>query len=74
MPEYGFAGDTPDVEWITRLGVDPVSDWIVISGDHRIRKNKAERAAWIATGTAGTSAGHPSSTAGNSVLGVQTNV
>jgi hypothetical protein len=29
------------------LGADNPADWVVITGDHRIRKNRAERAAWI---------------------------
>jgi hypothetical protein len=49
MPEHGFDHDTPDVDWITKLGADNAV-WIVITGDHRIRKNKAERAAWIRAG------------------------
>ena len=50
MRDYGFAHDTPDIDWITRLGADSAGDWIVITGDQRIRKNKAERAAWIRAG------------------------
>jgi hypothetical protein len=49
MPEFGFAHNTPDVDWIKGLGADH-SVWIVVTGDHRIRKNKAERAAWIRAG------------------------
>jgi hypothetical protein len=49
MSEYGFAHNTPDVEWIARLGSDSAV-WIVVTGDQRIRKNKAERAAWIRAG------------------------
>jgi hypothetical protein len=49
MPEYGLAHDTADVDWITRLSTDP-ADWIVVTGDQRIRKNIAERAAWIRAG------------------------
>lgn len=49
MPGFGFDHDTPDVEWITKLGEDNAV-WIVVTGDHRIRKNKAERAAWIRAG------------------------
>ena len=49
MPEYGFAHDTKDVDWITRLGSDP-ANWIVITGDQRIRKNEAELRAWIRAG------------------------
>ena len=37
MPEYGFAHDTKDVDWITRLGSDP-ANWIVITGDQRIHQ------------------------------------
>lgn len=49
MPEYGLSHDSQDVEWIERLAEDP-SPWIVITGDQRIRKNIAERAAWIRAG------------------------
>ncbi|MBJ7403384.1 MAG: hypothetical protein JHD07_08840 [Bradyrhizobium sp.] len=52
MADYGFAGNTPDVDWITRLGADPAV-WIVITGDQRIRKNLAERTAWIRAGLKG---------------------
>jgi hypothetical protein len=37
MPEYGFAHDTADIDWITRLSTD-AADWIVVTGDQRIRK------------------------------------
>jgi hypothetical protein len=47
MPDYGFDGSTPDIDWITKLGADQPADWIVITGDQRIRKNLAERKAWI---------------------------
>ena len=47
MPEYGFQHDTPDVDWIMRLAADQPADWIVVTGDQRIRKNLAERTAWI---------------------------
>lgn len=49
MPEYGLSHRSTDIEWIERLGAD-VSPWIVITGDQRIRKNLAERAAWIRAG------------------------
>jgi hypothetical protein len=49
MPEYDFAHDTSDVDWITRLSTD-AAEWIIITGDQRIRKNIAERAAWIRAG------------------------
>ena len=47
MPDYGFTDKTDDVDWINRLAVDTPADWIVITGDQRIRKNLAERSAWI---------------------------
>ncbi len=47
MSDYGFRHDTEDVEWITRLGADSPADWIVITGDQRIRRNLAERTAWV---------------------------
>jgi hypothetical protein len=47
MPDYGFSHDTNDIEWITRLADDHPANWIVITGDQRIRKNLAERTAWI---------------------------
>ncbi|MCV0387564.1 MAG: hypothetical protein K5821_14275 [Nitrobacter sp.] len=49
MKEFGFSHDTPDIDWITGLAADS-SDWIVVTGDQRIRKNLAERAAWIRAG------------------------
>ncbi|WP_337174973.1 hypothetical protein [Paludisphaera sp.] len=39
-----FSPTTPDVEWIQTLAADD-SPWIVVSGDGRILKNKAELAA-----------------------------
>jgi hypothetical protein len=50
MPDYGFTHDTPDIAWILRLAEDDPKDWIVITGDQRIRRNLAERAAWIRAG------------------------
>jgi PIN like domain len=47
MSEYGFQHDTPDIVWMARLGRDQPSDWIIITGDQRIRKNMAERKAWV---------------------------
>jgi hypothetical protein len=49
MRDYGFTHETKDVDWIKRLGEDN-DVWIVITGDHRIRKNLAERTAWIRAG------------------------
>ena len=49
MPRYGFTHKTDDIDWITRLGSDP-ANWIVITGDQRIRKNEAELRAWIRAG------------------------
>jgi hypothetical protein len=40
-----FAQDSADVEWITALGEEEET-WVVITGDDRIRKNRAERAAY----------------------------
>lgn len=39
-----FSGDTPDKDWIDALSAD--GRWIVISGDRRITRNKAEFAAF----------------------------
>ncbi len=50
MPDYGFAHNTDDIDWITRLGAEPSANWIVVTGDQRIRKNIAERKAWIQAG------------------------
>ena len=36
--------DVPDTKWIKDLGIE--GDWIIISADPRISRNKAERAAW----------------------------
>ena len=44
---YAFRADMPDEEWIRRLGDDKPADWIVVTADRRISKNKAERAAWV---------------------------
>jgi len=43
-----FAANTKDEEWIRALGRE--GDWIVISGDYRIRKNAHEREAWHESG------------------------
>lgn len=42
-----YHASTPDIEWITGLASE--GGWSVVSGDHRITKNKAERAAWLQT-------------------------
>jgi ribonuclease BN (tRNA processing enzyme) len=39
-----FDPSTPDVEWISSLRRE--GDWIIVSGDIRISKSRAERAAW----------------------------
>lgn len=39
-----FDEDTADVEWITALGKE--RGWIILSGDSKITRNPAERAAW----------------------------
>jgi hypothetical protein len=41
-----FQPDTPDVEWIRKLAQEK-QDWVVISGDNRISRNKHEHEAWI---------------------------
>lgn len=46
-----FEASMPDVEWIAALGVE--GGWSVVSGDHRITKNHAERAAWMQTSLVG---------------------
>jgi hypothetical protein len=51
MSDYGFEAGTDGVDWIARLGSD--GDWTVITGDQRIRKNLAERTAWIRAGLRG---------------------
>lgn len=38
---------TPDLEWI--MGLAGEGGWSVVSGDHRISRNKVERAAWLQT-------------------------
>jgi hypothetical protein len=42
-----FPAGTPDLDWIEALAKE--GGWTVISADHRIRKNQAERAAWLQT-------------------------
>lgn len=53
MPGYGFDASTPDEVWIERLGRDKASDWVVMTGDDRIRRNFAERLAWKRGGLKG---------------------
>lgn len=43
-----FARNTPDAEWITELGKE--GGWVIVSGDLRISRNKAERRAWLESG------------------------
>jgi hypothetical protein len=47
MSHYGFNASTDDGDWIKRLGEDKPANWIVVTGDKRITRNKAERAAWV---------------------------
>jgi len=42
--ESRFNPKTADTEWMKKLGEDGEPPWIVISGDGRILKNRAERA------------------------------
>ena len=46
MTDHGFNASTSDIEWMTRLAQDRPADWLVMTGDDRIRRNKAERTAW----------------------------
>lgn len=46
-----FDPSTPDIEWITAIDLE--GGWSVISGDQRITKNRAERAAWMQTSLVG---------------------
>lgn len=39
-----FAPDIPDHEWITALSA--AGEWVVVSGDIRIFRNRPEREAW----------------------------
>ena len=43
-----FKTETEDVTWLEALGHE--GEWIVISGDIRISRNRAERAAWRESG------------------------
>ncbi len=43
-----YAANTPDEAWMLALAAE--SDWCIISGDLRIRRNPHEIAAWRATG------------------------
>jgi hypothetical protein len=42
-----FSHGAKDIEWIAELGKE--GGWCVVSGDLRITKNKAEKAAWLQT-------------------------
>ena len=39
-----FDRSSPDVVWIPALAAE--KDWVIVSGDPRISRNKAERKAW----------------------------
>ena len=43
-----FPEDTGDVEWLDVLSEE--GDWVIVSGDPRISRAKAERAAWHESG------------------------
>ena len=43
-----FEPSIDDITWITSLKDD--GNWVIISGDTRIKKNPHERAAWIESG------------------------
>ncbi|MGH7720938.1 MAG: hypothetical protein ACREON_19090 [Gemmatimonadaceae bacterium] len=42
-----FPGRTPDTEWISQLREE---GWIIVSGDTRISRSPADRAAWHESG------------------------
>jgi hypothetical protein len=42
-----------DQEWIAMLAREPTQRWVVVTGDGRLAKNKAERAAFRAAGLFG---------------------
>jgi hypothetical protein len=44
-----FANGTKDVEWISKLREDG-DDWIIISADPRIARNRLEQEAWRESG------------------------
>lgn len=46
-----FDRSTPDVEWITELSKE--GDWVIVSGDPRITKSKAEKKVWQESGLTG---------------------
>ena len=46
LAEMGLNERTADADWISRLGADRPADWIVITGDDHIRRNRAERLVW----------------------------
>lgn len=46
-----YAAATPDTEWIAALAAE--GGWSVVSGDLRIARNRAERAAWMQTSLVG---------------------
>lgn len=39
-----FPPETKDVDWIRQLGAE--GDWLIVSGDPSIARNKAEKAVW----------------------------
>lgn len=43
-----FKANTPDIEWLEKLGHD--KDWIIISGDLRITRRKHEADVWLQAG------------------------
>lgn len=43
-----FDRDTADAEWLSRLGQE--GGWVIVSGDPRIMRGRAERRAWKESG------------------------
>lgn len=51
--DCGFDGATADLAWINRLALDRPADWVVVTGDDMIRRNRGERIAWKRSGLRG---------------------
>ncbi|KPF70164.1 hypothetical protein IP69_09880 [Bosea sp. AAP35] len=53
MTDYGLQHSSTDGEWIERLSLDRPADWVVVTNDAQIRRNQANRAAWLRAGLKG---------------------
>lgn len=45
-----YQADTSDIDWLTALARESDGPWIIVSGDMRISRLKAERKAWLDSG------------------------